>query len=116
MNKTIQKPKAILNDDFKMSIDGKLRAGKTSFEVYNPATNAVLAHAPEATRQDLDDAVAAAKMAFKTWSRLSWDERGAYITSFAEAIEARQDDLITMLTLEQGKPRHTGKLNWPSTG
>jgi acyl-CoA reductase-like NAD-dependent aldehyde dehydrogenase len=107
MSKTIQKPQAILNDDFKMSIDGRLRAGKTQFEVYNPATNAVLAHAPEATRQDLEDAVAAAKNAFKTWSKLSWDERGAYITRFAEAIEARQDDLITMLTLEQGKPRHT---------
>ena len=98
---------ALLNTEFRMSINGELRTSPTTFEVYNPATDAVLAHAPEASRQDLEDAVAAAKSAFKLWSRTSWEERGNRITRFADAIEARKDELATMLTLEQGKPRHS---------
>jgi acyl-CoA reductase-like NAD-dependent aldehyde dehydrogenase len=94
-------------DDFNLSIGGKLRDTDRTFEVYNPATNAVLAHAPDASRADLNDAVAAAKAAFPAWSRLSWEERGGYITRYAEAIEARRDELADILTLEQGKPRHT---------
>jgi len=50
----------------KMLIDGKMAAaasGKT-FEVYNPATGAVIANVPEADKTDVDRAVAAARRAF----------------------------------------------------
>jgi hypothetical protein len=50
----------------KMLIDGKLvgaASGKT-FEVYNPATGAVIANVPEGDKADIDLAVAAARRAF----------------------------------------------------
>ncbi|PWE53367.1 aldehyde dehydrogenase [Metarhizobium album] len=107
MNVATKMPEAVIADDFRMLIDGELKGSDNLFEIYNPATNTVIAHAPDATRQDLETAVAAARRAFKSWSRLSWDERGDYITRFADVIEQRREELTTMLTLEQGKPRHT---------
>lgn len=97
----------ILDHPFKLSIDGQLLDADATFEVYNPASNAVIAHAPEGSAAQLDAAVAAAGRAFKDWSRLPWETRADYITRYADALEARKDDLITLLTLEQGKPRHT---------
>ncbi|RUZ73779.1 aldehyde dehydrogenase family protein [Mesorhizobium sp. M7A.F.Ca.US.006.01.1.1] len=107
MNIATAIPEAVRTDDFRMLINGDLKGSNRLFEVYNPATNAVIAHAPEATRDDLDEAVAAAGIAFKSWSKLSWDERGAYIHRFTDVIEQRREELATMLTLEQGKPRHS---------
>jgi hypothetical protein len=58
-----------------MLINGKLvpaASGKT-FEVYNPATGAVIANVPEADKQDVDIAVAAARRAFDDgrWAKVS---------------------------------------------
>jgi acyl-CoA reductase-like NAD-dependent aldehyde dehydrogenase len=92
---------------YALSIDGKLVRSDRTFPVLNPATNQVLAQAPEGTTRDVDAAVAAAKRAFKTWSALSWRERGTYLENYADALDANKDELITLLTLEQGKPRHT---------
>src|SRR4051794_38773776 len=54
-------------------IDGVWRgcAGRETLDVLDPATEQVLAHLPIATRDDLDDALAAAERAFAIWSRLS---------------------------------------------
>jgi acyl-CoA reductase-like NAD-dependent aldehyde dehydrogenase len=92
---------------YTMTIGGKAVTSPTSFEVYNPATNAVLGHAPEATHEQLQTAIDSARAAFPAWSALSWDEREAYLVNFAQAIEANKDEFITLLTLEQGKPRHS---------
>ena len=108
MNVAADIPSAIREDGFRMLINGTLKGSNNLFEVYNPATNAVIAHAPEATRDDLEEAVAAARTAFKSWSKLSWDERGAYIHRFTDVIEQRREELTSLLTLEQGKPRHSG--------
>ncbi|MGN7861255.1 aldehyde dehydrogenase family protein [Microbacterium sp. 22303] len=93
-------------NSYALSIDGALVTSEENFEVYNPATGEVIAHAPEGTAR-LDDAVTAARQAFPAWSALSWDERGAYLTRFSEALEAQKDDLARLLTLEQGKPFET---------
>jgi acyl-CoA reductase-like NAD-dependent aldehyde dehydrogenase len=92
---------------YALSIGGEMVETNKSFEVLNPATNAVLAQAPEGTTAHLDAAIAAARQAFPAWAALSWDERGAYVEAYADALEAHKDELITLLTLEQGKPRHS---------
>lgn len=99
--------RSVLNHNFLLSIDGKLTLATETFDVINPATNDVIAKAPMANAAQLEEAVAAAKRAFKTWSRLSWEQRSDYVQRFADALEARKDELITLLTLEQGKPRHS---------
>ncbi|MDG5487791.1 aldehyde dehydrogenase family protein [Sphingomonas sp. BGYR3] len=95
------------NGPYALSIGGRLIETNTTFDVFNPATNEVLARAPDGSAEHLDAAVAGAKAAFPAWSAMSWDERGALIGEYADALEAHKDDLIRLLTLEQGKPRHS---------
>ena len=106
-NASTSLPAAVAGHAYRLSIQGELVAATATFDVYNPATNAVLAQAPKATPAQLEQAVAAAKRAFPAWSALSWEQRSDYIQRYADALEARKEHLITLLTLEQGKPRHS---------
>lgn len=92
---------------FHLSIAGKLVRAKDSFDVINPATGKVLAQAPSATAEQLDAAIAAARSAFKSWSALGYDERQVYLDRYADALQEHRDDLVRLLTLEQGKPLET---------
>lgn len=46
----------------------------------------------------------AANAAFRSWSKLSQDERAEYLNKFADAIEANQEEFIKLLGKEAGKP------------
>jgi len=92
---------------YALTIDGKLVETNKHFDVLNPASNKVLAQAPEGTAEHMEAAIAAAKAAFPAWSSLTWAKRAAHVTAYADALEANKDELITLLTLEQGKPRHS---------
>jgi acyl-CoA reductase-like NAD-dependent aldehyde dehydrogenase len=89
---------------FKSLIDGKLVPGAAVFDVINPATEEVLAQAPQADRAQLYEAIAAAKAAFPAWAAKPVSERGALLVALADALEARKDEFARLLTLEQGKP------------
>ena len=59
-----------------LTIDGAPVAGAAApLTVVNPATEAVLAHAPAADTAQLDEAIAAARAAFGTWRTRPWEER-----------------------------------------
>jgi acyl-CoA reductase-like NAD-dependent aldehyde dehydrogenase len=98
---------SLFNGTYYLSIAGKLVEAQDSFDVMNPATGQVLAHAPAATVEQLDEAVAAAKAAFKSWSALSYDDRERYLVAYADALQKHRDELAVLLTLEQGKPLKT---------
>jgi aldehyde dehydrogenase (NAD+) len=88
-----------------LTIDGRAVAGAAApLTVVNPATEAVLAHAPAADTAQLDEAVAAARTAFTTWRTHPWAERRQAVLAYADALEARAEDLARLLTAEQGKP------------
>lgn len=89
---------------FFMSIGGRLKAGSDAMPVLNPASEEVFAQAPVASREDLDQAVAAARSAFASWAATPLQERAARVFAFAEAIEVHTDCLARLLTREQGKP------------
>src|ERR1039457_1833395 len=93
-----------LRTDFAHLIDGELIAGTPCLDVINPATGAVFARAPKATREDLDRAVAAARRAFQSWRETSFEERRLYIGRLSAAMRAQQSSLAELLTREQGKP------------
>ncbi len=87
-----------------MLINGQSVDGVSTFDVINPATKSVITQAPQASVEQLDEAVAAARKAFPQWAALTHEERRAKILQLADAIEANADDLIETLTTEQGKP------------
>ncbi|WP_375402982.1 aldehyde dehydrogenase family protein [uncultured Sphingomonas sp.] len=91
--------------NYTMTIDGEAATSQASFEVINPATEDVIATAPDASREQLDRAVSSAKAAFVGWSRRPLTERQALVAGIGDAIERHSEDFMRLLTLEQGKAR-----------
>ena len=94
------------NGPYGLLIDGEIVSTDEGFDVFNPANNTILASAPQGTREHMERAIGAAKRAFPAWSALSGDQREEIIVEFFEALEAQKEEFITLLSLEQGKPRH----------
>jgi acyl-CoA reductase-like NAD-dependent aldehyde dehydrogenase len=92
--------KLLATSEFLDTIDRPAR----TVDVINPATGRIFAVAPRADRAQLDQAVAAAKAAFPSWSAIPLRDRGALLVELAEALEAEQGDYARLLTQEQGKP------------
>ncbi len=91
--------------DYKLLIDGKLLAVEDSLPVINPADETLVANCPLATGAHLEDAVAAAKRAGPAWAAKSFAERRGALLAIADVLKANAEDLSTLLTLEQGKPK-----------
>ena len=83
-------------------INGELITTADSLEVVNPANEQVIGRVPACGAAELDRAVAAARAAFKTWSKTPVDDRRAVIRNMAAAIEANFDELYRLLTSEVG--------------
>ncbi len=93
-----------LIDGFTQTIGGKSETSPKTFEVINPSTGKVFAIAPDATKDQLNAAVAAARKAFPAWRDLSWEERGSYLKKLAGVMRDNAEMLAKLLTSEQGKP------------
>lgn len=90
---------------YSMTIDGRAATSSSSLEAFNPATEEVIAEVPEASRDQLDAAVAAARRAFPAWAARPESERQALVAKIGDTIQAHAEDLMRLLTLEQGKAR-----------
>jgi len=92
--------------DLKLYIDGQWLGAdnRKSEDVINPATGKVLAKLPHASKADLDQALAAADKAFKTWSRTSAYDRSNILRKAAGLMRERADHIASVQTQEQGKP------------
>ncbi|HZU40830.1 MAG TPA: aldehyde dehydrogenase family protein [Solirubrobacteraceae bacterium] len=71
--------------------------------VVNPADGQAFASVAGATASDVDAAVAAALRAFDHWSALAVSKRGQILGRAAAHVEEHLDELIPLLTREQGK-------------
>ena len=85
-------------------IDGRWveGSGKT-FEVLNPATDKALASVPDASPEDVNEAVAAAKKAQPAWERLPAIQRAVHLRAISAKIRANAERLARTIVLEQGK-------------
>jgi len=96
--------------EYSMTIGGKAVAGAGTFDVLNPANEQVIAQAPDCSKEQLDEAVAAARAAFPAWSATPIAERRKAVLALAGAIAANAEGLKRLLTREQGKP-HADAMN-----
>ena len=87
-------------------INGELVApiGGNYLDNYNPATGKVYSLIPDSEKPDIDNAVAAAKEAFKTWSATPKQERSNILMKLADTIEKYSDDLVKAESKDNGKP------------
>jgi acyl-CoA reductase-like NAD-dependent aldehyde dehydrogenase len=72
-------------------------------EVVNPAEGRAFASVAAASAADVDVAVQAAAGAFGAWSELAVSKRGEILGRAAHHVEQHLEELIPMLTREQGK-------------
>ncbi|MEH6947475.1 aldehyde dehydrogenase family protein [Peribacillus asahii] len=81
-------------------------ASGQTFETLDPSNGKVLAVVSEAGPEDVDRAVKAARQAFENgpWRKMSASERGRLIYKLADLMEAHQEELAQLETLDNGKP------------
>jgi betaine-aldehyde dehydrogenase len=95
--------------EVKMIIGGEQvdAADGQTFEVVNPATGAVIAHAPLGGPEDVNLAVAAAQKAFddpKGWAAWSAAKRGRTLAKYAALVKQNMEELAQLESANVGKP------------
>jgi succinate-semialdehyde dehydrogenase/glutarate-semialdehyde dehydrogenase len=76
----------------------------SEYAVVNPATGETLATYPTITDEALEEVIAGADAAFRTWRREPVAERAARIRRVAELHRERRDELAAIIVREMGKP------------
>jgi betaine-aldehyde dehydrogenase len=79
------------------------RDGGTS-DVVDPSTGEIYLQAPVSGAADVDAALRVAAAAFETWRDTTPAERSLALLRFADAIEARTEDLVEAESRNTGKP------------
>jgi succinate-semialdehyde dehydrogenase/glutarate-semialdehyde dehydrogenase len=74
------------------------------FAVHDPASGALLGHAPDMGAAETRRAIAAAEAAFPLWRGKTAKERAQIMRRWFELILAEQETLAEIITAEQGKP------------
>lgn len=100
-----------MHSDYIQIINGKSAPTAESRHGLNPATLEPKAKVPVATKDDLDNAVKAAKTAFKTWSKVPYEDRRKAVLAYADAIESLRTEFRDLLISEQGKPVSYGNFS-----
>ncbi|WP_255259595.1 aldehyde dehydrogenase family protein [Lentibacillus sp. CBA3610] len=78
-------------------------------EIKNPADGTVTTTAPEANKEDVNQAVVQARKAFEEgpWSRIKPNERAKLMLKTADLIEEHAEELAHLDTLDYGQPLST---------
>jgi aminobutyraldehyde dehydrogenase len=79
-------------------------AGGDTMDVLNPATGEVIAEVPNATAEDVDRAVQAAKKAFVEWRETTPGERAEALLKVADLIDEHTEELAELESRNVGKP------------
>jgi acyl-CoA reductase-like NAD-dependent aldehyde dehydrogenase len=87
-----------------MTIDGKAVVGTATLDVVNPATEEVIAAVPDASEDQLNAAVDAARAAFPSWAATPLAQRQQAVAAVGGVLMQHIDELSALLTREQGKP------------
>lgn len=95
-----------LRDEYGLFIDGDFVEGRgASFATISPADESHLATIANASDEDVDAAVAAARRAHtKVWSKMSGRDRGKYLFRIARLVQERARELAVAESLDNGKP------------
>jgi acyl-CoA reductase-like NAD-dependent aldehyde dehydrogenase len=86
-------------------IDGQWREShsKELIEVTDPATQQVLTLAPKASHEEIEAAIASAKLAFLSWREVPVSERARLMLRYQHLLKEHHDELAEILAQETGK-------------
>jgi acyl-CoA reductase-like NAD-dependent aldehyde dehydrogenase len=87
-------------------IDGRWQepSGADTIEVRSASTEEVIGRVAKGTADDVDRAVAAARLAFENWSQTTPVERADWLRKLAAALGERVDDIARTVSQEVGMP------------
>jgi malonate-semialdehyde dehydrogenase (acetylating) / methylmalonate-semialdehyde dehydrogenase len=77
--------------------------GERTAAVHDPALGSVTASVPLASAAEVDEVVAAAATAFRTWRHSSLTARTQVLFAFRELLNQRKEELAAIITAEHGK-------------
>ena len=97
---------ATIQPSYKLFIDGEFvdAEGGASLDVFNPATGEKISKIADASKADVDRAVAAARKAFESFRRTSVYERSALLNKIADVLEQNAEFIAAVETIDNGKP------------
>ncbi|KFM93075.1 methylmalonate-semialdehyde dehydrogenase [Paenibacillus macerans] len=72
-------------------------------DVYNPATNQVIARVPLSTKEEIDHAVEVAAEAFKSWQKVAVPRRARILFNYQQLLTRHKEELAKLITIENGK-------------
>ncbi len=104
------------NRSFNLFINGEWvpSEGAEKFDSISPGSGEILAKITQATADDVDRAVKAAKKALPKWRSLSGHERARYLYAIARKIQKHSRLFAVLETLDNGKPiRETRDIDIP---
>ncbi|RXS65772.1 aldehyde dehydrogenase family protein [Streptomyces sp. TM32] len=87
-----------VDGEFVPAHDGKV------FKTVSPSSEEVLSEVAQASAEDVDRAVKAARKAFEKWSALPGAERAKYLFRIARLVQERSRELAVLESLDNGKP------------
>lgn len=87
-------------------IDGKNVGSKEYFTTTNPATGEVLAEVASGGKEEIEQAVSAAKTAFPKWANTPMKERARLMRRLGDLIDQNVPDIAEMETADTGLPIH----------
>ncbi|MEK4231396.1 aldehyde dehydrogenase family protein [Solibacillus sp. FSL H8-0538] len=73
--------------------------------VINPANQEIIAYAPRSSKEETEEAIRAARVAFDSgiWSSKTTHERAAILNAIADKIDERAEELTVLETMDNGK-------------
>jgi 1-pyrroline-5-carboxylate dehydrogenase len=102
----VERVREELGRSYPMLIGSEERSGTAEFEDRSPIDREiVVARFPVGTRQDVQDAVEAARAAFPAWRDLGWRRRLELMRRAAELISDRAYEYAALMSFEVGKNR-----------
>ncbi|MGN6779907.1 MAG: succinic semialdehyde dehydrogenase [Marmoricola sp.] len=82
-----------------------LASSGTTKEVRSPLDGAPLAHIPQSTDADVEEAFARARVAQEKWARTPVAERERLLLRLHDLVLDRQEEILDLIVLESGKAR-----------
>ncbi|KAI0788017.1 aldehyde dehydrogenase [Fomes fomentarius] len=108
--------KLTFTEGFAHIINGKKTSSPTTQGIINPATEEVFTYVPQATPEQLEEAIDAAERAFPAWSAKPWEERQHVLELMTELLEEHASHFVPLLMQEVGKDQFSAafELTLPS--
>ncbi|MCU1460546.1 MAG: NAD-dependent aldehyde dehydrogenase [Acidimicrobiales bacterium] len=99
----LQSADIVSETSYQLLIDGAWAPGSNgTYPIVNPATEQVVAEAPEASVADAQAAAAAARAAQPKWAAVPAEEKARLLQAVADRVRAEADTLLPLIMAETG--------------